>query len=289
VAHGQAVVVCGSEGSAGLLEGLPSPLEEREEPARSMQPARGGAGGDEELRIAWRYKQSLQRAPALRRAGDDFVHRFDLSRPLQPLAPGAAPGDAAPPGASEGCARVLAFAPRDGESLGTVTRLDFPSAPAGGLAAFSREVAAEARRCAQEGRVLRVVLPSLGASHSLCGGEGEGAKRQLLGLLLALKGLVRRLPVVLVFSLPGWLAHSADGARLLRVADSVVRLDSVESASPHVRAQFKDYTAFLQLVKPLRLAGLTYFAPKDAVNLLVRIRRKVPSSPATRAAMLAAA
>lgn len=45
MAHGQAVVVCGSEGSAGLLEGLPSPLEEREEPARSMQPARGGAGG----------------------------------------------------------------------------------------------------------------------------------------------------------------------------------------------------------------------------------------------------
>ncbi|KAJ1488136.1 hypothetical protein T484DRAFT_1784355, partial [Baffinella frigidus] len=140
----------------------------------------------------------------------------------------------------------------------------------GGLRGLSREIAEEAERCARGGReVVRIVMPSLGGSHSALEGP-----RSLLCLLHSLKGEVRRQPAVLVFSIPAWLAQSGLGEKMMRLSDCVLRLDSVAAAPSQVRGQFKDYTAFLHLQKPLRLNTLVVFAPKDSVNLLVRIRRK---------------
>ncbi|KAJ1488135.1 PAXNEB protein-domain-containing protein, partial [Baffinella frigidus] len=99
LAHGQSVLLCQADGDARLAETLPSPMapqaDEMWQPLYDgghamMVGKRAGhnpltAVADDELRIAWRYKESMRAPVAQGPANGEapFSHKLDLSKPLR--------------------------------------------------------------------------------------------------------------------------------------------------------------------------------------------------------------
>jgi len=246
------------------------------------------AGGEkpkeDHLKIAWRYKESLsaaerQAAAPSSSVAADYCLRFDLSRTRDGSKAAIAQGSAGTDtGASVRHVALTDWQPAASRPQGVQKAWPEIAALVDGLASRAAHPSPDGGGGERaEDKVCRIALSSLGGpmwwsratqvqasvdaaktgampSRSPCA-RREGL-RDTLCFMHALKGKVRGSSCVVFATIPSDLAASAEGKRMLRIADYILRLDSMHSCPSAVREQYSEYAAFLHLQKVRGLAGL---------------------------------
>ncbi|EKX40214.1 hypothetical protein GUITHDRAFT_142937 [Guillardia theta CCMP2712] len=221
VQHEHNVLLCGEGGR--ISDEIPSLIENEK---------------DDELRIAWRYKEAIQQQSKLKTqtSGPSYCDRFDISK-SKPLSPEI----------REKFYKELPITREaNGESQETESsQSHFHLSHL--LDQIKNAVKLEEKLC-------RVMIPSLGSlSWFSPGRPRQSCENDLLVFVKMLKGMVRRSRAVVVMSVPPWLAQTDAGSRLMRISDYILHLDSLAACDATVRQQYKDYVAFAHLRKVLLL------------------------------------